>query len=548
MAPLNTAGRRVVVSIIFAVLFGLLFASPAAAHAELLKMTPANGAELTRPPTEVQMTFTESVNLITNGIRLIDSSGATVPTEGPTVDGRVVRWPMPAQLPNGAYIVIWRVTSDDGHPISGASSLVVGHASTTGSTTSTELPAATSSTTTNQPSAPWSVVTARFASYVTFAVFVGVTAFVLLCAPGSSNESKLQLLIRGGLIGGMAATVAAMLVQGPYAAGVSISRILDTGLMRGTAATPFGQALIWRLALYAAVGALVWQLPRAVGELGSWLVPAGLAGIAVTIAAAGHGAASGLLALGVDAVHALTAALWIGGLIALVALGRAAEPSALHRFSRLAMISVLTLIVTGTLNSLRHMETIEQLWRTRYGLTLMIKLTLVAITIAVAAVSRRRLQHQVPLRSVRLEAALTIGILLITAVLSMTAPPPKAAASNSHASHDAALESGNAAVQMSLGDRGKAALTVLPATTAGSHLHLTITDAKGRPQSASRVSLKVANPSRDIPPMPVEMSRRDGVWVADYRFPVPGTWKARFTIEGIAPSAVVASATINIQG
>ena len=56
MAPLSTAARRVTHSATLAVLFVLLFASPAAAHAELVNITPANGAQLTRPPTEVQMT------------------------------------------------------------------------------------------------------------------------------------------------------------------------------------------------------------------------------------------------------------------------------------------------------------------------------------------------------------------------------------------------------------------------------------------------------------------------------------------------------------
>ena len=207
-----------------------------------------------------------------------------------------------------------------------------------------------------------------------------------------------------------------------------MSRVLDTKLLQQTLATPFGAAMVWRLALYGVLGLLAWRLPKILGEFAGWLVPAGVVGIAVTIAAAGHAAASGPIDLGIDALHALTAGLWVGGLAALVALGRSIEPRALHRFSTLAMASVLTLILTGTLNSLRHLSAVEQLWQTRYGLTLLVKLTLVAGTLAAAAVSRRRLkQHQVPLRSVRLEAALTVAVLAVTALLSMTAPPPQAA-------------------------------------------------------------------------------------------------------------------------
>ena len=548
MAPLSTAARRVALSATLAVLFALLFASPAAAHAELVNITPPNGAQLATPPIEVQMTFTESVNLVDDGIHLVDQLGATVPTPHPTVDGNTVTWAMPADLPDGPYIVTWRVVSTDGHPISGASSFgvgvaaaVPGPATTTGTADTADTAAATGST------APWPVVTARLAGYVAFALFAGVAAFVLWCAPGTSRNPTLQLLVRGGLLGGAGAAIAAILVQGPYAAGVSMNRLMDTGLLRETLSTPFGAAMMWRLGLYAVLGVLAWRLPRIVTRPYSWLVPAGLVATAVTIAAAGHAAASGSFDLLVDALHALTAGLWVGGLVALVALGRSVEPHALHRFSTLAMASVLTLVVTGTLNSLRHLTAVEQLWLSRYGLTLVIKLSLVAGTIAAAAVSRRRLQqNHVPLRSIRLEATLTVAVLIVTALLSTTPPPRQAAESTTHAGHAAGPEAGEA-VQMSLGDQGEAALAVLPATTTGSHLHLVLTDNNGQPLTATRVTLKVANLSRDIAPIPVPMNTQDGVWVANYRFPFPGIWKTILTVDGVGRSAVVTSADITIR-
>jgi copper transport protein len=399
------------------------------------------------------------------------------------------------------------------------------------------------------------VVVIRLAGYLAFALFAGVTAFVLFCAPGNSNDPTLQRLARAGLLGGAIAAVAAILLQGAYTAGVSMSRAFDMRLLQETLSTPFGTAMIWRLGLYGALGVLVWRLPRILTELGTWLVPAVVVGIAATIAAAGHAAASGPIDLLVDALHALTAALWVGGLIALAALGRTVEPRALHRFSTLAMASVLTLVVTGTLNSLRHLTAVEQLWLTRYGLTLVIKLSLVAGALAVAAVSRWRLrQNEVPLRTVRIEAALTIAVLVVTAILSMTAPPPSQVSVPSdhtghtgHTGHGAGPGAASDAVQLSLGDQGEATLTVLPATT-GSHLHLVLTDSDGQPLPATRVTLKVANPARDIAPIPVPMSMRDGAWVANYRFPFPGTWKTILTVDGIGPSAVVTSADLTIDG
>ncbi len=552
MATLSIAARRVGLVGALAVLFALLFASPAAAHADLRNITPANGAQLDRPPTAVQLTFTESVNLVDGGIRLVDGVGATVPTSDPTVDGHTVNWPMPADLPEGAYVVTWRVVSSDGHPISGASSFGVGTAAATvpGSGTGTGTADTTGSTVANGLTAPWPVVVMRLAGYIAFALFAGVAAFVLFCAPDTNRNPTLQALVRGGLVGGAVATVAAILVQGPYTAGVPMSRVFDTRVLQQTLATPFGAAMMWRLALYGVLGVLAWRLPRILSQLGSWLLPAGVAGAAVTIAAAGHASASGLVDLTVDALHALTAGLWVGGLAALVVLGRSVEPRALHRFSTLAMASVITLIVTGILNSLRQLNAVEELWLTSYGLTLAAKLVLVACTIAAASVSRRRLrQKQVPRRSVRFEAGLTVAVLAVTALLSMTAPPPppQAAEPTSHTSHDVGPEAADETVQMSLGDHGKAALAVLPATTTGSQLQLLLTDANGEPLPATRVTLKVANPARDIAPIPVPMSMRDGVWVASYRFPFAGTWKTILTVDGIGTSAVVTGADVTIR-
>src|SRR4029453_11612013 len=305
---------------------------------------------------------------------------------------------MPADIPDGTYIISWRVVSADGHPVGGASSFGVGTAAAAlpGSATGTGTTGATGGTVPTGSTAPWPVVVIRLAGYLGFALFAGVVAVVLLCAPDASRHPPRQRRARGGLVAGAAAAVAAILFQGSYTAGVSMSRVFDTRLLQQTLATPFGTAMVWRLALYGVLALLAWRLPRILSELASWLVPAGVAGIAVTIAAAGHAAAAGLVDLAVDALHALTAGLWVGGLFVLVALGRSAEPRALRKFSTLAMASVLTLIITGTLNSLRELDAVQQLWQTRYGLTLLIKLALVAGTLAAAAVSRRRLQrHQV---------------------------------------------------------------------------------------------------------------------------------------------------------
>jgi copper transport protein len=545
MVWLRRAVRCGIVPAVLAAVFALGFASPASAHAELVTSTPANGTRLEVPPADVELRFTESVNLIDGGMRLVGAGGATVPTAFPVSAGRAITWPMPKDLRSGSYVVSWRVISSDGHPISGAFSFGVGAAAhvipdaATGSTTGSATPAA-----------PWPVLAARLAGYMAFAAFAGVIAFVLWCAPGPSTTPALQKLARLGLTGGILAALLGLLLQGPYTAGMPMSHVLRPVMLRETVATPFGLAMLWRLALYTLLIALAWRLPTVRNRPQRWLVPAGVTATAGAIAAAGHGAASGRLTdLAVVAAHVLAAGIWVGGLLVLTAIGRSVDRSALAQFSRLAMIAVLALVVTGVLNSLHHVNAVDQLFLSRYGLLLLAKLTLVAAALAGAAVSRRRLKQQrIPLLSVRSEAVLTAAVLLVTAVLSMTPPPPNeaVAASNPAASRRGPSARNNEQVQMPLGEGRTAVLEVLPANTAGSRLHLLVTDDSGTTVKLTRVDLKVSNPDRHLAAIPVPMVERYGQWAARYRFPFSGTWKAILTVQDRDLNAVVTAGTVNV--
>ncbi len=109
--------RRLLV--LLACLLTSLFAgvAPAAAHAEVLKVEPADGATLTTAPDGVRLTFGEEVLAGTPKLRVTGPVGE-VPTEVSSA-GAVVTSPLPIDLVDGTYTVVWRVTSADGHPISG---------------------------------------------------------------------------------------------------------------------------------------------------------------------------------------------------------------------------------------------------------------------------------------------------------------------------------------------------------------------------------------------------------------------------------------------
>ena len=88
---------------------------------------------------------------------------------------------------------------------------------------------------------------------------------------------------------------------------------------------------------------------------------------------------------------------------------------------------------------------------------------------------------------------------------------------------------------------------IIPATTSGSRLHLLLKDADGQPLRATSVELEVSNPARNVAGIPVPMVERKGVWVASFRFPFSGDWKAVLTVHDQSPTAIVTGGEFTIN-
>ncbi len=89
----------------------------ASAHDTLTDSSPRDG-EVLPAPTELLLTFSGEISPVGTAVELTGPDGPA-PTGDPVVDGRVVTVPVTGDLVPGAYTVAWRVTSGDGHPISG---------------------------------------------------------------------------------------------------------------------------------------------------------------------------------------------------------------------------------------------------------------------------------------------------------------------------------------------------------------------------------------------------------------------------------------------
>lgn len=107
-------------SFLTAVLAALMVLAPGvvSAHDELIGSLPEDGEDVVAPE-EVRLTFSGQIADIGLAVQVTDESGRDVTEGEPVVDGTDVVQALVADLAPGDYEVVWRVTSSDGHPISG---------------------------------------------------------------------------------------------------------------------------------------------------------------------------------------------------------------------------------------------------------------------------------------------------------------------------------------------------------------------------------------------------------------------------------------------
>ncbi|WP_320780647.1 copper resistance CopC/CopD family protein [Streptomyces sp. CRN 30] len=402
MTPTIAPRVRTLALLLLAAVCALLAgAGPASAHAALTGSDPQQGAVVDQAPARVSLTFSESVSMDDDSLRVLDPKGARVDDGAPAnVSGTTYGVALHSGLPDGTYTVTYQVVSADSHPVAGAFTFSVG------------APSKTTVTAADQQAGGgtvgWLYGLGRYVAYAGFAVLVGGAAFVLACWPSGSGVRTVQRVVVSGWLALTAATLGMLLLRGSYTGSGKLGDVFDLELLGQVLQTKTGAALVSRLLLLAAAALFVAVLFGAHDKredaekkdltfglaLGGTVVAVGLA---ATWAMAEH-ASVGLqpgLAMPADVVHLLAVAAWLGGLTTLlVALYKApaetpVEADAVHRFSRVAFGSVVALVVTGVYQSWRQLGSWSAFTDTRYGQLLLVKLVLVAVLVGIASLSRR---------------------------------------------------------------------------------------------------------------------------------------------------------------
>ncbi|KDN18844.1 copper resistance CopC/CopD family protein [Amycolatopsis rifamycinica] len=432
--------KRALALLAFLIGWLVLGATPASAHVEIVSSAPGDGARLSAAPSLVSVTLSENVGIQPGSIKVVDLAGTQVDTgpvfqPGEAAEQVAVR--LKPDLPDGSYLVEYAFVSADSHPVRGTFAFVVG----TGPLVTSAGAVSAATGTDGAVNAASTAV--RWLAYLGV-VLLGGLAFVLLCRPAARTDRRARLLLNLGAGLVAATTVAAFVLQGPYAAGRGLPAVFDPGLLADTLRVAYGKLLLLRL---AAVVALVVLLPR--------LLRAGqpdrsrsrsenaamITGFLVLLSfsATGHPVTDPVMFVSVtaDLAHFGAIAVWAGGLVQLAlglyrpSPGEDLTPVA-SRFSRLATWSVTVIAISGAVLALRIMPSVSTLWTTGFGGLLLLKIAGFVVLLAVASRSRRAVHRGRPAGAVggtatvavdlrKLRVAVVVEVLLSVVVLALAA-------------------------------------------------------------------------------------------------------------------------------
>jgi methionine-rich copper-binding protein CopC len=98
---------------------GVVGATTAQAHNVLRSTDPADGSTVAVAPAQVTLTFDEPALALGTEIEVRGPDGTVVSEGDPVLVDATVSQKLGGDLPAGTYTVAWRVTSADGHPITG---------------------------------------------------------------------------------------------------------------------------------------------------------------------------------------------------------------------------------------------------------------------------------------------------------------------------------------------------------------------------------------------------------------------------------------------
>ncbi len=508
--------------------------TPSQAHAVLVSTTPAADAILDAAPERVELVFDEPVEVPTGGVRVYDTEGVRI-DEGPasTADAARVAVALPDPLPEGGYVVVWRVVSADSHPISGVWTFTYGDAAAIDAALVDELFGGAG---TDFAGVAGPVL--RALAYAGTATTFGALLLLLPSSrrrtadraddadedPAADVVKGIRPVVLAAAAAGLAASVLAVPVQAMAVTGRGLLDAFALPALREVMLSSFGQSTSVRVIWLAVLLLLIWRrAPRVVS-----LAASAVAVLSFVLDGHQRTAELAWLLVSADVVHLLAIATWFGGVVVLARLtaapidgDRAAR--VVRRFSDAALYAAAAVVVSGMAMGWALVRVPRAAVTTGYGWTLLAKIGLVVVVLAIAAYNRRVVVPRLPATgwqtiryTIRWEAALLSAVLVVTGALVTQQPAA-----------DRAGITGIAVVKTTLGTEQIVEIVVEPARSGLNTVHVYVLDPPGMPSDAvDDLALELTFAERDIGPLRVEpFFAGTGHWIANVDdFAFPGTW------------------------
>jgi copper transport protein len=473
----------------------LIFSTPAAyAHAKLLRSQPAEGEIVYEKPEVIELTFNERLQTTNvNSIVVTDRNGKRVDKNSVIVseDGKKV-WCELEELSSGIYAVEWKTLSADNHSIKGNFVFTVAGDNTSSAAPPSQalndnqtifehqMPMQESKTTQFQSIVRWLI-------YLAMMLLFGGFGFLLLVLKPSfqqtsdlSSEERNFGFRRGeerfiqlswlSLFLLAASTFAGLVLQTSAVLDVSIAQAFaPSRLYQVLTQTNYGLPWLLQVFIMLALFIVIFFITFRRNKLEKinlkvntpllWIAFLVSSLLFLTPSLTGHAqAAAGEFRFAVfsDWLHLVAGGVWVGGLFHLaLTLPKSIEnlqswqrmlvlSRAIPLFSRIAVACTVLLVLTGVYNSWIHISNFSAMWKTLYGVVLLVKIVLFLIMLALGGLNTFVLRPRVERLaaetisaeeqskilgefywSLRVEVILGIAVLLLAAILAFLPPARK---------------------------------------------------------------------------------------------------------------------------
>jgi copper transport protein len=402
-------------------------------HTRLVSSEPSKDARLAESPRQLRLVFSEPVEARLSRITLVraDSTSISVAPTGDPRNARGIVAPLEGLAP-GAYRVLWRIVSADGHPIEGS---YVFHIEGSADATLDTVAAAPSPPPESASGEPATFGPAVVGAPLIPALLRGVAVGALMAAAGlllflaitgagiASRPGRAALWLTAGALLFLLAHLAAWIVHVLPSHGrarsefahalattnghVELARISLVLLALGAAAL----ARHVKLALAFAVGAVLVSgaIGHSAGIHPEWAIPG-------------------------KALHLLGAAAWLGGLLWLLLRERDDLPryaAEAGRVSSIALWAVIAVAFSGIVQVRLFLPSLGDLVASSYGAVTLAKVGGLAALVAFGAYHRKRVLPRLTdattaesfRGSLAREIAVMVAVVLLGGFLGYVPPP-----------------------------------------------------------------------------------------------------------------------------